>query len=114
MKAFVTGGAGFIGSYIVDKLVQENHDVIIYDNFSTGHDIFIEHHKLNPKVKIIKADVLDLKKLKASMKNVDFVFHFQANADVRGGIENNYIDIEQNTICTYNVLEAMRTNMLNK
>jgi UDP-glucose 4-epimerase len=110
MKAFVSGGAGFIASHIVDKLIEENHEVTIYDNFSTGHETFIKHHLVNPKVNLVKADVLDLDKLKQSMKNADFVFHFQANADVRGGIVNNFVDIEQNTICTYNILEAMRVN----
>lgn len=114
MKAFVTGGAGFIGSHIVDRLVKEGNEVTIYDNFCTGKELFIQHHKNNPKVKIINADILDLETLKDVMKNHDFVFHLQANADVRGGITKTRVDLEQNTIATWNVLEAMRMNNIKK
>ncbi len=110
MKAFVTGGAGFIGSHIVDKLLEEGNEVTVYDNFCTGRKLFIKHNQDNPKFKVIKADVLDLKTLTESMKGHDFVFHLQANADVRGGINKTRVDLEQNTIATWNVLEAMRIN----
>lgn len=105
MKAFVTGGAGFIGSHIVDRLVKDGHDVTVYDNFSTGQERFISSHE---SIRIIRADVLDLETLKAAMEGSDFVFHLQANADVRGGITKTRIDLEQNTIATWNVLECMR------
>ncbi|MDD9954349.1 MAG: NAD-dependent epimerase/dehydratase family protein [Candidatus Woesearchaeota archaeon] len=104
MKAFVTGGAGFIGSHIVDQLVKDGHDVTIYDNFSTGREQFIAHLD----VPVVRADVLDLEKLKEAMAGHDIVFHFQANADVRGGIDNTRVDLEQNTIATWNVLDCMR------
>lgn len=109
-RAFVTGGAGFIGSHIVDRLLKEGASVTIYDNFSTGQERFIEHHKENDRVTVIRADVLDLPTLTKSMAGHDFVFHLQANADVRGGIEKTRIDLEQNTIATWNVLESMRVN----
>ncbi len=105
MRAFVTGGAGFIGSHIVDRLVQDGHGVTIYDNFSTGRRGFIRHHTV---VSVIEADVLDLEVLEQSMAGHDIVFHLQANADVRGGINRTRVDLEQNTIATWNVLEAMR------
>ena len=109
-RAFVTGGAGFIGSHIVDRLAQVGANVTIYDNFSTGQEQFISHHAGNPKVRIVRADVLDSERLKKEMVNSDFVFHLQANADVRGGIQLTRVDLEQNTIATWNVLEAMRIN----
>ena len=88
-RAFVTGGAGFIGSHIVDRLAQDGVNVTIYDNFSTGQEEFISHHAANPKVRVVRADVLDGERLKKEMANCDFVFHLQANADVRGGIQLN-------------------------
>mgnify|MGYP005628502157 CR=1 FL=1 len=114
VKYFVTGGAGFIGSHIVDHLMDSGHKVTVYDNLSTGKETFIKQHLDNPKFKLIKADVLDLESLKKSIVGHDFVFHIQANADVRGGIINTRIDFDQNTIATWNVLEAMRLNNIKK
>ncbi len=109
-RPFVTGGAGFIGSHIVDRLAQDAASVTIYDNFSTGQVQFISHHAKNPKVRVVHADVLDGERLKKEMASCDFVFHLQANADVRSGIHQTRVDLEQNTIATWNVLEAMRIN----
>jgi UDP-glucose 4-epimerase len=106
-RAFVTGGAGFIGSHVVDAVLAHDASVVIYDNFSTGRREFL------PKgdgVQVVEADVSDLPSLTKAMRDCDIVFHFQANADVRGGIEKNRLDLEQNTIATWNVLEAMRVN----
>ena len=109
-RAFVTGGAGFIGSHIVDRLAQTATNITIYDNFSTGQEQFISHHAENPKIRVVRADVLDSERLKNEMVGCDCVFHFQANADVRGGTMRTRIDLDQNTIATWNVLEAMRIN----
>jgi UDP-glucose 4-epimerase len=109
-RAFVSGGAGFIGSHIVDRLARAGANVTIYDNFSTGQEQFISHHADNPKVRIVRADVLDGERLKKEMEDCDFVFHLQANADVRGGMQLTRVDLEQNTIATWNILEAMRIN----
>ncbi|WP_210191189.1 NAD-dependent epimerase/dehydratase family protein [Bradyrhizobium mercantei] len=109
-RAFVTGGAGFIGSHIVDRLAQTATNITIYDNFSTGQEQFISHHAENPKIRVVRADVLDNERLKNEMVGCDCVFHFQANADVRGGATRTRIDLDQNTIATWNVLEAMRIN----
>ncbi len=114
MKCLVTGGAGFIGSHIVDRLIQDKNEVIVVDNLCTGRTLFIEHHIKNAKFKLIKGDVLDQEKLATAMKGVDMVFHLQANADVRGGINNTEIDLKQNTIGTWNVLDAMRKNNVKK
>ena len=84
--------------------------VTIYDNFSTGQESFISHHADNPKVRVVRADILDSERLNREIAGCDFVFHLQANADVRGGVRATRIDLEQNTIATWNVLEAMRLN----
>lgn len=109
-SAFVSGGAGFIGSHIADRLVKAGVPVTIYDNFSTGQESFVSQHADNPKVRVVRADILDRERLNREIAGCDFVFHLQANADVRGGMGATRIDLEQNTIATWNVLEAMRLN----
>jgi UDP-glucose 4-epimerase len=110
MKFFVTGAAGFIGSNLVDRLLQEGHEVIGFDNLSTGQMEFLDEACQNDSFNLVKADVLDLPILTNAMSGADFVFHLAANADVRFGTEHPHKDLEQNTIATYNVLEAMRSN----
>lgn len=114
MKYLVTGGAGFIGSNIVDELINKGHQVIVYDNFSTGKTLFIKHHLGNKNFKLIKADVLNTKKLATAMKDVDFVFHLAAHADVRSGFNDHFIDHTQNLEATQSVLEAMYKNNVKK
>jgi UDP-glucose 4-epimerase len=114
MRAFITGGAGFIGSNLADRLLNAGHEVVVYDNFSTGQQEFVEHNLKNEKYFLVEADVLDKPSLTNSMRDCDFVFHFQANADVRGGVKNTMIDLEQNIIGTHNVLESMKINDIRK
>jgi len=109
-KAFVTGCAGFIGSNLVDRLLAEEHDVIGWDNFSTGQKECISSAWQSPRFKFIQGDNLDLPALTSAMRGAEFVFHLAANADVRFGLEHPKKDLEQNTIATFNVLEAMRAN----
>lgn len=110
MKYFVTGGAGFIGSNLVDRLLGDGNDVVVYDNLSTGMREFLKNASLSDKFKLIEGDVLDTEKLKKAMDGCDLVFHLAANADVRFGTDHPGKDLEQNTIATFNVLEAMRSN----
>ena len=110
MHFFVTGAAGFIGSNLVDRLLQDGHFVIGYDNFSTGQERFLEQVQASPNFTLMRGDTLDLLALTAAMRGSEFVFHLAANADVRFGTEHPRKDLEQNTIATYNVLEAMRAN----
>lgn len=110
MRYFITGGAGFIGSTLTDGLLKDNHEVVIYDNFSTGMEEFLENAQKYKNFKLIRGDVLNLKALTEAMKSCDFVFHLAANADVRFGTEHPLKDLEQNTIATFNVLEAMRAS----
>lgn len=107
---FITGAAGFIGSTLADVLLAQGKQVVGWDNFATGQERFIEGAKQNPKFKMVRGDNLDLAALTAAMKGCDTVFHLAANADVRFGLEHPRKDLEQNTIATFNVLEAMRAN----
>lgn len=110
MKAFVTGGAGFIGSNLVDRLLQRGDEVVAYDNLSTGMSEFLAEARKSPRFSFVKGDVLEQATLARAMKGADVVFHLAANADVRFGTRHPRKDLEQNTIATYNVLEAMRAN----
>lgn len=114
MRYFITGCAGFIGSSLTDRLLQEGHEVIGYDNFSTGQESFLEKASQSARFNLIRADLLDKDTLTAAMKKVDAVLHLAANADVRFGTEHPHKDLEQNTIATFNVLEAMRANQIQK
>src|ERR1700681_1989836 len=110
MRAFVTGAAGFIGSSLVDRLLAAGHSVVGYDNFSTGQRRFLEDASRSPQFRLVEADLLNTDALRSAVAGSDMVFHLAANADVRFGTHHPFKDIEQNTIATYNVLEAMRAN----
>jgi UDP-glucose 4-epimerase len=109
-KAFVTGAAGFIGSNLADRLLGDGIAVVGWDNFSTGQERFLEGAMRNPRFSLVRGDNLDLSSLTASMRGCDTVFHLAANADVRFGTEHPRKDLEQNTVATFNVLEAARAN----
>jgi UDP-glucose 4-epimerase len=114
MKYFITGGAGFIGSTLCDRIIAEGNEVVAWDNFSTGQEAFLEDAFHNARFRLVRGDNLDLAELTRAMKGCDAVFHFAANADVRFGLEHPRKDLEQNTLATFNVLEAMRTNGIQK
>jgi len=109
LRAFVTGAAGFIGSTVVDRLLDDGHEVVAFDNFSTGQERFIAGALRHPCYRLVRADLLDLDALRVAMAGSEVVFHLAANADVRFGTDHPRRDLEQNTIATWNVLEAMRT-----
>ena len=114
MRYFVTGCAGFIGSNLVDRLLQDGHEVVGYDNFSTGQPEFLAEAQRSPRFSLIRGDTLDPDGLTRAMQGADFVFHLAANADVRFGTQHPRKDLEQNTIATFNVLEAMRANAIRR
>lgn len=110
MICLVTGCAGFIGSSLTDRLLELGHEVVGIDNFSTGQRQFLERALKNPHFRLLEIDLLDKGAVEKALKNVDFVFHLAANADVRFGTHHPSKDLEQNTLATFNVLEAMRLN----
>tara|TARA_B100001167_G_C16758909_1_gene300265 strand:- start:65 stop:1021 length:957 start_codon:yes stop_codon:yes gene_type:complete len=114
VKAFVSGGAGFIGSNLVDRLLDLGHEVTVYDNLSTGLLQFLEYARDFDRFRLVKGDLLDEDSLSEAITGHEFVFHLAANADVRFGTEHPRRDLEQNTIVTYNILEAMRNHGIRK
>lgn len=109
-KVFVTGAAGFIGSNLVDRLLSDGYEVVGFDNLSTGKLNFLENALKYATFTFITGDNLNLEDLTESMIGCDIVFHLAANADVRFGLDHPFKDLNQNTIATFNVLEAMRRN----
>jgi UDP-glucose 4-epimerase len=114
MRILVTGAAGFIGSSLVDRLLSTGHDVVGFDNLSTGFSRFLDGATAQPRFRFVEGDVLDPGALTDAMAGTELVFHLAANADVRFGTEHPRKDLEQNTIATFNVLEAMRANGLRR
>ena len=107
-RVLITGAAGFIGSHLTDRLLSAGAHVVGYDNFSTGIREFLAPARSHPAFRLIEGDVLDSDRLASAMRGVDMVCHLAANADVRRGLEHPRKDLEQNTIATFSVLEAMR------
>ena len=114
MRYFVTGCAGFIGSALTERLLSHGHVVVGCDNFSTGQESFLRTARGHANFHLVHADVLDTAMLAKSMHGAEFVFHLAANADVRFGTLHPRKDLEQNTIATHNVLDAMRHNGVSK
>lgn len=114
MRYVVTGCAGFIGSTLVDRLLKDGHQVVGIDNFSTGQRRFLDGALVSANFSLVEIDILDLDALKVAFSGGDAVFHLAANADVRFGTDHPRRDLEQNTIATYNVLEAMRANSIKR
>ncbi len=114
MRYFVTGCAGFIGSTLTDRLLGDGHEVIGYDNFSTGQAQFLQQAQDYASFRLVRGDVLDTEALTTAMGGSEFVCHLAANADVRFGTEQPRKDLEQNTIATHSVLESMRRSGVRK
>src|SRR5262245_21165977 len=107
MRTFIVGGACFIGSHLADKLVEEG-PVTLYDNLSIGKTDFVAEHLRSGAAVLVEKDALDLAALTEAMAGHDVVFHLAANPEARWGLERTRLDLEQGTIATYNVLEAMK------
>ena len=106
--ALVTSGAGFIGSHLVDRLVSDGWKVRILDNFSSGRIENMEHHKGNRDVEIMKGDLKNRDVDEKVVRDVDVVFHYAANPEVRVSTTNPEIHFNENVVATFNLLEAMR------
>jgi UDP-glucose 4-epimerase len=113
-RVVVTGAAGFIGSTLVDSLLQQGIEVLGIDNFSTGRIEFLQDAMNNPKFTLLKEDLYLGQNLSSVFVGIDAIFHLAANADVRFGPDRPSIDIEQNTITTHKVLEAARISGVKK
>jgi len=112
-RHFITGGAGFIGSHLVDRLINSG-EITAYDNLSSGKKEFTRHHLNKNNFHFVQADLLDFDTLNRAIANHDIVFHLAANPDVRAGSTNTNLDLQQGTVATYNVLEAMMVNKISK
>ena len=106
MRSIVTGGAGFIGSHLIDRLVARGDEVLVLDNLSSGKAEFLSHHTSN--VTHVNVDITDFDAMSPHFEGVDVVYHFAANPDIRLGTEITDTDLKQGTIATYNVVESMR------
>lgn len=113
-NALVTGGAGFIGSHIVDLLIEDGRNVIVYDNLSVGKLSNLSIHKQHDNLAIVKGDILDFKKLKKAMKNIDIVFHNAAKVTIRNSVTNFIEDAQQNIIGTLNIIKAINETNVKK
>lgn len=111
-KVFVTGGAGFIGSHVVEMLLADGKLVVCYDNLSSGKVKWIKPHFKNKNFIFHKADLLDQNNLKKSLKGSDLVWHLAANTDIPNGFFKTDLDLKNCVIGTRNVLEAMRLNRI--
>ncbi|MBJ99450.1 MAG: UDP-glucose 4-epimerase [Euryarchaeota archaeon] len=109
-RILVTGGAGFIGSHLVDELIKGGNEVVVYDNFSSGRKEFLENSLSTGNVELVTGDLLNLEMLTKAMEGIDLVYHLAANPDIRLGTSVTDTDLKQGTIATYNVLESMRKN----
>jgi UDP-glucose 4-epimerase len=110
LTTFVTGAAGFIGSNLVDRLLGDGEVIVGYDNLSTGRPEFIASASRHRNFTLVHGDLLETRSLTEAMRGARRVVHLAANADVRFGLAHPRKDLEQNTIATFNVLEAMRAN----
>ncbi|HEY1774837.1 MAG TPA: NAD-dependent epimerase/dehydratase family protein [Solirubrobacteraceae bacterium] len=109
-RVCITGGAGFIGSTLADHLSARGVEVVIVDDFRTGRREFVSELLTRPGTRLFEGDVLDATLLEQAFEGCDWVFHLQANADVRHGLQHPLRDLEQNTVATATVLESMRVS----
>jgi len=114
MKIFITGGAGFIGSHLAHRLIDEGNSVCVFDNLSSGREEHLSPFLKNPNFRFVRADILDFPVLAKSLKGFDLVFHLASNPDIAKGITDPSLDLKQGILSTFHVLDAMRVNRIEK
>ena len=114
MISLITGGCGFIGSHIVDRLLAEGHTVRVIDNFTTGRPANLEHQKDNKKLTITKADIRNKEEIAPIFDGVDYVFHLAALADIVPSIQKPWEYYSSNVLGTYNVVECAKDANIKK
>ncbi|MGB9635803.1 MAG: NAD-dependent epimerase/dehydratase family protein [Thermoplasmata archaeon] len=114
LRCLVTGGAGFIGSHLVDALVSNGHEVTVVDNLSGGKLEYLKRHIDAGRINFIKGDILDTKVITKAVEGKEIVFHLAANPDIRHGTANPGVDLTQGVVATHSVLEAMRNKNVPK
>jgi UDP-glucose 4-epimerase len=108
MRIFVTGGAGFVGSNLIGRLLGDDHEVVAYDNLYLGRREYLAPFLSHPRFTFVEHDLLDLNHVVAAIDGCSLVFHLAANSDISLGRETTDLDLKLGTLTTYNVLEAMR------
>ena len=114
MISLVTGGCGFIGSHIVDRLLKEGHEVRVIDNFTTGRPQNLEHQKNNPHLHIYHKDIRSREEIEPVFEGVDYVFHLAALADIVPSIQKPWEYYSSNVLGTYNVVECAKEANIKK
>ncbi|HZD81516.1 MAG TPA: GDP-mannose 4,6-dehydratase [Nitrososphaeraceae archaeon] len=109
-RILVTGGVGFIGSSLVDALLQSGNEVAVFDHFSKDSQGNLSNWSANQNFKLVYGDMLDRSSLMNVVDSCNTVFHLAANSDVRIGANDTKLDYEQNILATYNLLEAMKNS----
>src|SRR2546427_8438825 len=109
-RYFIAGGAGFIGSHFTDRLLSDRSvaAVTLYDNFSSGREWHYEHHRDDPRLRVIRGDVKDIDSLTSSIQGHDTVIHLASNPDIARAATEPEIDFQEGTLLTNQVVEAMR------
>ena len=108
----MTGGAGFIGSHLVETLLSRGCVVTVYDNLTNGKKVWLENCLKDPRFKFVQGDLTDYDSLEKQMGGCDMVWHFGANVNMRIGATDPEVDFSNGLIGTYNVLNAMRSNKI--
>lgn len=108
MRILITGGAGFIGSNLTERILKEGHSVVSIDNLLLGKPEYIEPFKRNPGFTFKELDLLDSNKVTPCFEGIDVIFHLSSNSDILEGTKHTDRDMRIGTMATYNVLEAMR------